>query len=118
MITTCIVTGVVSAGAVGGVAQSERSEPRRIEITARKSEFSPNRIDVKVGETIELIASSVDAKHGFECKELGIEKVTFEKNKSVTMTFTASRPGTYEFKCASFCGFGHGKMKGKIVVAP
>jgi len=71
-----------------------------------------------VGETIGLSLNSVDAKHGFECKDLGIQKVTFEKEKPVTLTFTASTPGTFEFKCANFCGFGHGRMKGQIVVSP
>ena len=71
-----------------------------------------------MGETIGLSLNSVDAKHGFECKDLGIQKVTFEKEKPVTLTFTASTPGTFEFKCANFCGFGHGRMKGQIVVSP
>jgi hypothetical protein len=29
------------------------------------------------------------------------------------ITVTAKK---YEFKCAKFCGFGHGKMKGEILV--
>jgi cytochrome c oxidase subunit II len=109
-----ILAAAMTAGAV--LAQDVGSEPRKIEITAKKFEFGPNEISVKAGEAIQLILTSADAKHGFECKELGIKKVTFEKNKPTTITFTASQPGTYEFKCANFCGFGHGKMKGHIVV--
>lgn len=102
-----------------GAAQNESpTSGRKIEITARKYEFSPARVEVKVGETVELTASSVDAKHGLECKELGIKKFTFEPNKPATVTFTAARAGTYEFKCANFCGMGHGRMKGEIVVVP
>jgi plastocyanin len=73
------------------------------EITAKKYEFDVPRIEMKVGETIELTLNSLDAKHGFECKELGVSNVT--------------KPGTYAFKCANFCGMGHGKMKGEIVVS-
>ena len=120
MITVSMLAAVVGVGAVGlaAAAQNERAEPRKIEITAKKFEFSPKRIEVKVGEAIELTANSADTKHGFECKELGIKKVTFEKEKPATITFTASQPGTYEFKCTHFCGLGHGKMKGQIVVVP
>ena len=35
-----------------------------------------------------------------------------------TVSFTPDKPGTYEFKCARFCGMGHGRMKGEIVVGP
>jgi heme/copper-type cytochrome/quinol oxidase subunit 2 len=52
------------------------------------------------------------------CKELGLEKVVFTKEEPATVTFTPDKPGTYPFKCARFCGLGHGKMKGEIVVTP
>ena len=102
-----------------GTAQNERpTSGRKVEITAKKCEFSPARIEVKVGETVELTASSTDAKHGLECKELAIKKFTFEPGKPATVVFTAARAGTFEFKCANFCGMGHGRMKGEIVVVP
>ena len=91
-------------------------EPQKITVTAKKYEFSPSTIEVKAGQPVEITLQSEDTTHGFECKELGIEKVVFEKDKPGTVTFTAEKPGTYEFKCAKWCGFGHGKMKGQIVV--
>jgi cytochrome c oxidase subunit 2 len=118
LIAVSLLSAVVAAGAAAAAAQNGASEPRKIEVTAKKFEFSPNQIEIKAGETIQLIVNSIDTKHGFECKELGIKKVTFEKEKPATITFTANKPGTYEFKCVNFCGFGHGKMKGRIVVSP
>jgi cytochrome c oxidase subunit 2 len=118
IISASVLGAVFVLGAVVWAAQGGSAEPRKIDITAKKHEFSPARIEVKVGETVELSLNSIDAKHGFECKDLGIKKVTFEKEKPVTLTFTATTPGTFEFKCANFCGFGHGKMKGQIVVSP
>ena len=108
----------LAATALAAQGQNDSSAPRKIELTARKFEFSPGRIEVKVGETVEIAATSLDSKHGFECKDLKIEKVTFEPNKPATIRFTASRAGTYQFKCANYCGSGHGRMKGEIVVAP
>jgi heme/copper-type cytochrome/quinol oxidase subunit 2 len=38
------------------------------------------------------------------------------QGETATVEYVAEKPGTVEFKCCSFCGFGHGKMKGKIVI--
>ena len=111
-----IVTGTLVCGV--RAAQNQVAQPRKVEITAKKYEFDVPRIEVKVGETIELTLTSVDTKHGFECKDLGIKKVTFENGKPASVTFTATTAGTYEFKCANFCGMGHGRMKGQIIVSP
>ena len=94
------------------------AESRKIEVVARKFAFEPPRIEVKTGETVEITFRSEDTKHGFACKELGLEKVVFTKEEPATVTFTPDKPGTYPFKCARFCGLGHGKMKGEIVVTP
>jgi heme/copper-type cytochrome/quinol oxidase subunit 2 len=91
-------------------------EPRKIEVVARKFAFEPARIEVKAGEPVEITFRSQDTKHGFACKELGLEKVVFTKEEPATVAFTPDKPGTYPFKCARFCGLGHGKMKGEIVV--
>ena len=93
-------------------------EPQKITVIAKKYEFNPSTIEVKAGQPVEITFQSEDTKHGFELKELGIEKIVFDKDKPETVTFTPEKPGTYEFKCAKFCGMGHGKMKGSIVVTP
>ena len=111
-----LVTGTLSCGVKA--AQERATQSRKVEITAKKYEFDVPRIEMRVGETVDLTLNSLDAKHGFECKELGIKKVTFEKGKPVSVTLTATKPGTYEFKCANFCGMGHGRMKGQIIVSP
>jgi heme/copper-type cytochrome/quinol oxidase subunit 2 len=64
-----------------------------------------------------MVCLSVPTYLGLFHKELGIKKVTFEKGKPATTTFTAMRSGTYEFRCANFC-VGHGTMKGQIIVSP
>lgn len=94
------------------------SEARKIEVVAHKYAFEPSRIEVKAGEPVEITFRSEDTKHGFACKELGLEKVVFAKDAPVKVTFTPEKAGTYPFKCARFCGLGHGKMKGEIVVLP
>jgi cytochrome c oxidase subunit II len=93
-------------------------EPRKITVVAKKFEFQPNRIEVKAGEPVEITFESLDTKHGFVCKDLKLEKVEFTKDSPAKVAFTPDTPGTYAFKCAKFCGLGHSKMKGEIVVTP
>ena len=89
---------------------------RKITVTAKKYEFSPARIEMKVGEPVEITLQAEDHEHGFTCKDLGVEKVVVDKGQSQSFVVTPTKAGTYEFKCAKWCGFGHGKMKGEIVV--
>jgi heme/copper-type cytochrome/quinol oxidase subunit 2 len=104
--------------AVAASASALPPEVRRIEVVARRYSFEPSRIELKAGEPVELTFVSEDTKHGFACKQLGLEKVVFSRGQPAKVTFTPDRPGTYPFKCARFCGLGHTKMKGEIVVAP
>jgi len=92
------------------------SEPQKITVTAKKYEFNPSHIEVKAGQPVEITFRSEDTKHGFEQKDLGIQKVVFSKDEPQTVKFTPAKAGTYPFKCAKFCGMGHGGMKGEIVV--
>jgi cytochrome c oxidase subunit 2 len=98
--------------------RAQETEPRKITVRAKKYAFAPATIEMKAGETVQLIFESEDTTHGFSCKELTSEKVKFKKGQSATLTLKAEKPGTYKFKCAHLCGLGHPKMKGKIVVTP
>jgi cytochrome c oxidase subunit 2 len=97
---------------------SPQPEIRKIEVVAHKFAFEPSTIEVKAGEPVEITFRSTDTKHGFISKDLGLEKVVFTKEEPATVRFTPDKPGTYKFKCARFCGLGHSKMKGEIVVTP
>lgn len=88
-----------------------------IRMTAKKYEYSPNELRVKQGEKVRLILTALDRKHGFEIKDLGIE-TKLEKGKETVVEFVAEKPGEFPFKCSSFCGFGHGRMRGKLIVEP
>jgi cytochrome c oxidase subunit II len=107
---------IIPAAVLSGAFLLQAQEPQKITVTAKKYEFSPSTIEVKAGTPVEITLQSEDTKHGFECKDLGLEKVVFDKDKPETVTFTPEKAGTYEFKCAKWCGSGHGKMKGQIVV--
>ena len=88
---------------------------REIAMTAKKYEFSPSEIRAHPGETIRLVITALDRKHGFKLDAFGIDR-QLPKGEAVTIEFTADRAGTFPFKCSKFCGFGHGKMKGGLIV--
>ena len=110
------IAAALAVAALAAAAVAQDVEPRKITVTAKKYEFNPSKIELKTGETVEITLQPLDATHGFTCKDLGVDKIVVEKGQSQTFRVTASKPGTYEFKCAKWCGFGHGKMKGEFVV--
>jgi cytochrome c oxidase subunit II len=113
-----ILALVALYGTSGGASsQTAQGGAREIQVTAKKYEFSPKVIDVKQGEHIKLVVTATDHDHGFECGEFHINQL-LKKGEPTTIEFTADKAGTFPFRCSHFCGMGHLKMKGRIVVAP
>jgi cytochrome c oxidase subunit II len=86
---------------------AESSKP--ITITASKFQFEPNEITVKKGEEVTMIIQSQDVTHGLLLKDFGV-KTEIKKGQSTEVKFTPQTAGTFEGKCAHFCGKGHGSM--------
>lgn len=84
--------------------------PRTITITAQRFSFSPNEITLKKGEEVTLVIQSKDATHGLVIKDLGIRTHDVKKGQNTEVKFTPETVGTFEGKCAHFCGSGHGSM--------
>jgi cytochrome c oxidase subunit 2 len=96
-------------------AQAPAPSPVEIQMTAKKYEFSPSTVHVKQGDHVKLIITAEDRDHGFQIEGYQI-KEKLPKEKPVTIEFTADKTGTFPFKCSVFCGMGHGKMKGELIV--
>jgi cytochrome c oxidase subunit 2 len=107
---------VLPAGRAGEEeAATAEASPREIAVSAKKYEFNPNVITVKKGEPVRLVLTATDRDHGFKIEALNID-VRLKKGEPTPVEFTADTAGKYEFKCSKFCGFGHGRMKGELVV--
>jgi len=98
-----------------GQTPAPATEAHEIQVTARKYEFDPATITVKKGEHVKLIITAVDHDHGFKLEAYGVDQL-LKKGQATTVEFTADKPGTFPFQCSHFCGMGHGKMKGQLVV--
>jgi cytochrome c oxidase subunit 2 len=86
-----------------------------IRMTAKKYEFQPDVIKVKKGDHVKLTITATDKDHGFKLEAFHIDQ-KLEKGKAVEVEFTADQAGTFPFQCSHFCGLGHKKMKGELIV--
>jgi cytochrome c oxidase subunit 2 len=103
------------AVALGVLAQDTASGAGEVKLTARKYEFSPNTVRVKMGDHVKLVIMALDRDHGFKIDAFRIDR-KLPKGEAVTVDFTADRSGTFPFQCSEFCGLGHKKMKGELII--
>lgn len=111
-----IALTILAAAACMTSTQNAKSETQReFQLTAQKFEFSPQTIKVKRGDRVKLTVTAVDAQHGFKLEAFHVEQ-KLPKGHAVTVEFTADQAGTFLFQCSHFCGMGHSKMKGELIV--
>lgn len=89
---------------------------KEVEMTARKYEYAPNKVEVKVHTLIRFKIKAEDRDHGFEIEGVQDGCAKLKKGEVTTVEYMADKAGTFEFKCCQFCGFGHRRMKGVILV--
>ena len=97
--------------------EKSASPERRITVVAERFSFTPSRIKVKRGETIEFVLMSEDTTHGFQIRDLGVNVVIppwGKGEKRIKVHFPES--GKYVIECSRACGAGHNAMRGLITV--
>jgi cytochrome c oxidase subunit II len=94
------------------LAQNQITE---VAVTAKKFEFEPSTIHVKKGIRVKLVITAEDHDHGFKLDAFHIDQL-LKKGEATPVAFTPFQAGTFPFECSHFCGLGHKKMKGEIVV--
>jgi cytochrome c oxidase subunit 2 len=98
---------------LAGLARAQ--EVRVIPIVARKFEFEPAELTLKLGEPVILELTTADVHMGFDAPELGLH-ADIVAGKTARLPFTPAKPGSFEFVCDVFCGSGHDEMSGMIKV--
>jgi cytochrome c oxidase subunit 2 len=97
------------------IAAKPVSSPQTFKVIASRFQFEPNQITVKKGEPVTIVLTSTDVTHGLKIPDLHVED-TVKKGSSTELNFTPDKVGTFQGKCAHFCGKGHGTMTFTVVV--
>ena len=119
IVNTMLLAGacgiVLATAAPKGNLARANDNPKVIEITAKKFEFSPSEITIKKGEPVILRLTSSDRVHGFMSKPLKIDTdIPSDTTKDVAVT--PDTAGNFTVICDHYCGTGHGNMKMKVTV--
>ena len=67
-------------------------------VTVSRYAFSPERIEVRVGERVWLNVVSVDGAHGFQVKALGLNAGIPADGRTLTVELTPKEVGTFEIQ--------------------
>ncbi|MDP2272673.1 MAG: Sec-dependent nitrous-oxide reductase [Archangium sp.] len=92
-----------------------------IYMTAIRSHFTPDYVEVDEGDTVRLHLTSIeqaeDQVHGFTIDMYNIN-VSLEPGKHENITFVADKPGAFPMYCTEFCSALHLEMMGYFMVKP
>ena len=90
-------------------------------MTAIRSHFTRDRLEVEEGDTVHLHLTSVeqaeDQVHGFTLDMYNIN-LSLEPGKHENVTFVADKPGNFPMYCTEFCSALHLEMAGYFSVKP
>jgi cytochrome c oxidase subunit 2 len=113
-----ILVGTTFLSSTGALARVPPAAVRVIEVTASRYQFDPSVIEVEEGQRVVLELHSTDGAHGIVIKGVKAKASIPEDGSSVTLEFVAKKAGTFAFACNEYCGPGHLRMKGRLVVKP
>lgn len=88
---------------------------RTVRIEARQFAYSPSELRVNTGDRVTIQLASTDVVHGLYVDGYDISVET-DPGQTKTLTFTASKPGSFRFRCNVTCGAMHPFMIGKLIV--
>jgi cytochrome c oxidase subunit 2 len=91
------------------------SAPIVVEVTVKRFEFEPERIEVTEGDHVRLVVRSADGVHGIGIKKFKVDK-KIPRGETVTIDFVAATAGNFPILCSEYCGEGHEDMKGALLV--
>jgi cytochrome c oxidase subunit II len=106
----------VGSGLGGGLGRAlAQSEPRVIELVARRFVYEPNEVVLKVGEPVVIAVRSLDFVHGMNIPDLG-KRFDLVPGMVTRIELQPKAAGVIAFVCDNFCGEGHEQMHGRFVV--
>ncbi len=86
------------------------TQPKSVTITARNFSFTPAVVVLKVKQPVRLTLVSKQGTHGITVPQIGLTQTVTITGKPTSIMVTPQKVGTFDARCAIFCGIGHGKM--------
>ncbi|WP_245300010.1 cytochrome c oxidase subunit II [Methylocystis bryophila] len=74
-----------------------------------------NELHVPIGQPVQLIMTSEDVIHSLFLPALRLKQDVLP-GRYTYLWFTADKPGVYHLMCAEYCGTGHSRMVGRLVL--
>ncbi|MBO1325523.1 cytochrome c oxidase subunit II [Acetobacter sp. TBRC 12305] len=74
-----------------------------------------NALHVPLGRPVQLLLTSEDVIHDFSIPALRIKHDVLPRRYQ-SLWFTATQVGAFRFYCTQFCGIGHSRMTGTLIV--
>jgi heme/copper-type cytochrome/quinol oxidase subunit 2 len=112
LLALCAMAPGMSAPQVKGYVE----DVKNIDVTASRFQFDPATITVAQGDRVRLRLHSADRTHAFAIKAFRVKALIPTAGEAVTVEFVADQAGSFDFTCAEYCGAGHARMKGRLVV--
>ena len=128
---------VLVLGGLGGflfaAIHQAPAQDRTFTITAHKYAYDPPVLQVNRGDRIHLQLVAQYVTHGFYLEGYDVEAKMRPENgtfwarqpsqggdyKEVEeISFVASRPGKFRYRCSITCGYMHPFMQGELIVSP
>lgn len=106
-----------TSGSEGGTAPTSQTSGQTKEFTVTGSNYSfdPATLTVNKGDTVKVTFKNSGGNHDFVLPDFNVQTKVINTGESETVTFTASKAGTFEY----FCSVGNHRamgMKGSLVV--
>ena len=105
-----------AAGTLARQVKENVDEVKTVEVTASRFQFEPATVTVTEGDRVRLRLHSLDRSHAFAIKAFRVKALIPRAGETITVEFMADRAGSFDFTCAEYCGTGHARMKGRLVV--
>jgi nitrous-oxide reductase len=90
-----------------------------VNMTAIRSHFTPERLELQKGDNVTLritnVETSYDATHGYAIPVYNIN-LSLEPGETETVHFVADRAGVFPYYCTEFCSALHLEMAGYMLV--
>jgi cytochrome c oxidase subunit II len=127
----------VVLGGLGGflfaAVRQVAPQDRTFTITAHKYAYDPPVLRVNRGDRIHVRLVAQDVTHGFYLEGYDLEAKMRPENDTFwarrpseggdykeveEISFVASRPGKFRYRCSITCGYMHPFMQGELIVSP